>query len=44
MTFIVRKSGLTSVICLKRIEDIGEVSVRQVSLWELPVSGAINSH
>lgn len=44
MTLTVRKSSLKAVICLERIEDIREVSVRQVSSWELAVGRAINRH
>lgn len=44
MTFTARKSRLKSLICLKRIEDVGEVSIRQVSSWELAVGEAKNKH
>lgn len=44
MTFTVRKSRLKSGICLKRVEDMGEISVRQVSSWELAVDEAIKRH
>lgn len=44
MNFTVRKSRLKSVVCFKMVEDIGEVSLRETSSWELTVGGAINRH